>query len=176
VDAARTFFGTGGVVLIAAGALMSMVGTLTVSMLTISRVQYAMALAGQLPRSLATVHSRYRTPHVSVVLCGVLVLGITLSGGFVYLLTVSTISRLLVFAVTCASLPKLRRMANVPAARFMLWGGPVIPCAALALIAWLLASSSWSETRDVAILILFGALVYCLGAWRKAARVNAAKD
>jgi basic amino acid/polyamine antiporter, APA family len=176
VDAARSFFGTGGVVLIAVGAVMAMLGTLTVAMLTISRVQYAMAVAGQLPRSLAAVHPRYRTPHVSVVLCGILVLGITLSGSFVYLLTVSTISRLSVFAVTCAALPKLRRMGNVPAARFRLWGGPLIPCAALVSIAWLLASCSWIETRDVTILILFGALVYWLGAWRKAARVRAVND
>jgi len=173
VDAASSFFGTGGVFLIAVGAIMAMVGTLTVAMLTISRVQYAMAVAGQLPQPLAAIHPRYRTPHVSVVLCGVLVLGFTLSGSFVYLLTVSTISRLLVFAVTCAALPKLRRMADVPAARFALAGGFTIPCAALLLIAWLLASSSWTETRDVTLLILLGALVYRLGRRRRASGVNA---
>jgi APA family basic amino acid/polyamine antiporter len=88
------------------------------------------------------------------------VLGLTLSSSFVYLLTVSTISRLLVFAVTCASLPKLRKMPAVPAARFLLPGGSIIPVAALALIAWLLASSSWVESRDVAILIVLGSAVY----------------
>jgi APA family basic amino acid/polyamine antiporter len=132
-------------------------------MLTVSRVLYAMAAAGQMPRALAAVHPRYRTPHVSVILCGVLVLALTLSGSFVYLLTVSTISRLLVFAATCASLPKLRRMAAVPAARFMLPGGLIIPCAALALIGWLLASSSGTETRDVIYLILLGGALYWLG-------------
>ena len=166
VEAAATFLGPRGASLITLGAMISMVGTLNVTMLTVSRVLYAMAAAGQMPRGLAAIHPRYRTPHVSVVLCGVLVLALTVSGSFVYLLTVSTISRLLVFAATCASLPKLRRMAAAPAARFVLPGGPIIPCVALALIGWLLASSSGSETRDVIFLILLGALIYGFGRWR----------
>jgi amino acid transporter len=163
VDAARTFLGPGGATLITVGALIAMVGTLNVTMLTISRVPYAMALAGQLPRVLGSIHPRYRTPHVAVMVSSVLVLALTLSSSFVYLLTVSTISRLLVFAVTCASLPRLRQMAAAPAARFVLPGGLIIPCAALAMIAWLLASSSWIESRDVTILILLGTLVYVVG-------------
>lgn len=163
VDAAAAFLGPVGAIFITVGAMISMVGTLNVTMLTISRVPYAMALAGQLPRALGKVHPRYRTPHVAVVLSGILVLGLTLSSTFVYLLTVSTISRLMVFAVTCASLPKLRKMAAVPAARFVLPGGPFIPGAALATIAWLLASSSWIESRDVTILILLGSVVYAVG-------------
>jgi amino acid transporter len=170
VEAAATFLGPSGASLITLGALLAMLGTLHVTLLTVSRLPYAMAVAGQLPRSLAAVHPRYRTPHVSVALCGVLVLALTLSGSFVYLLTVSTISRLLVFSVTCASLPKLRRMAAVPAARFVLPGGAIIPCAALALIAWLLASSSWAETRDVMFLLLLGALFY-LAARRRRAKI-----
>jgi APA family basic amino acid/polyamine antiporter len=163
VDAAAAFLGPVGATLITVGAMISMVGTLNVTMLTISRVPYAMALAGQLPRALGRVHPRYRTPHVAVILSGLLVLGLTLTSTFVYLLTVSTISRLLVFAVTCASLPKLRKMTAVPAARFVLPGRWIIPGAALATIAWLLASTSWAESRDVTILILFGSLVYAAG-------------
>jgi APA family basic amino acid/polyamine antiporter len=173
VDAARTFMGPQGATLITLGALISMVGTLNVTMLTVSRVPYAMALAGQLPRALGRVHPKYRTPYVAVVLSGALVLALTLSSSFVYLLTVSTISRLLVFAVTCASLPRLRRMAAVPTARFVLPGGALIPCAAVAMIAWLLLSSSWIESRDVTILILLGGLMYAVGKWR-AKRAQAA--
>jgi amino acid transporter len=91
---------------------------------------------------------------------------LTVSSQFVYLLTVSTISRLLVFAATCASLPRLRKMQAVPGARFVLPGGLIIPAAALAMIAWLLASSSWMETRDVAIWTAVGALVYAFGHFR----------
>jgi hypothetical protein len=69
----------------------------------------------------------------------------------------------MVFAATCASLPKLRKMPAVPAARFVLPGGWIIPGAALSMIAWLLVSSSWIESRDVTILILLGSVVYAAG-------------
>jgi basic amino acid/polyamine antiporter, APA family len=160
VDASRVFLGTGGAMLITVGAVISMLGTLNVTMLTVSRVPYAMAAAGQLPPMLAVVHPRYRTPYVAVLMSAILVLGLTLSSSFVYLLTVSTISRLLVFAVTCAALPRLRNMPAVPRARFVLRGGLAIPIAALALIAWLLASSSWVETRDVAVVIALGVVLH----------------
>jgi hypothetical protein len=35
------------------------------------------------------------------------------------------------------------------------------------LIAWLLASSSFAETRDVALLTAFGALLYAVGQRRR---------
>jgi len=170
VDAARTFLGPGGNLMITLGAAVSMLGTLNGSMITISRLPYAMAAAGRLPRALAAIHPRYRTPHVAVVFSAVLVLGLTLSKQFVYLLTVSTISRLLVFGVTCASLPRLRRLAGVPPARFVLPGGLAIPAAALAAVVWLLASSSFTATRDVIALSALGAVVYAIGRGRPPAR------
>jgi APA family basic amino acid/polyamine antiporter len=165
VDAGRIFLGPHGALLITLGAAVSMIGTLNGSMFTISRLPYAMAEAGQLPRALASIHPRYRTPHVAVVFSAAFVLGLTLSSQFVYLLTVSTISRLLVFAATCLSMPRLRRIPGVPAARFVLPGGLIIPGTALALISWLIASSSWAETRDVTIMTLLGALLYGIGRW-----------
>jgi APA family basic amino acid/polyamine antiporter len=51
VDAGRTFLGPAGTLIITLGAAISMLGTLNGSMITISRVPYAMAAAGQLPRA-----------------------------------------------------------------------------------------------------------------------------
>ncbi len=167
VDAGRTFLGPNAALPITLGAAVSMIGTLNGSMLTISRLPYAMAVAGQLPRALAAIHHRYRTPHVAVVFSAALVLGLTLTSQFVYLLTVSTISRLLVFAATCLSLPKLRRVKGAPAARFVLPGGLMIPGAALGLMLWLIASSSWLETRDVSLMTLLGAVLYGVGRWHE---------
>ena len=167
VDAGATFLGHAGALLLTAGAAASMLGVLHVTMITITRVAYAMAADGQLPRVLATIHPRFRTPHVAVASCGLLVLALTLSGQFTYLVTVSATARLLVYAVTCAALPVLRRKGTVPPARFVLPGGPAIPAAALALIAWLLASSSFAATRDVVALTVIGALLYAAGQWQR---------
>lgn len=160
LDAARGFLGAGGAILIVAGAAISMVGTLNAAMLPISRLPYAMAVAGQLPRALAAIHPRYRTPYVAVLVTGLLVFGLTVSGGFTYFLTVSTLARLLVYAVTCASLPILRQNRSAPASRFTLPGGVIVPCLALMSIMWLIANVSHTEILDVTVCAALGALIY----------------
>jgi amino acid transporter len=158
-DAARATLGRAGAAIIVAGAVVSMLGTINGGILTISRITFAMADAGQLPRALAAIHPRYLTPVTSIALAAVLSIALTLSSTFVYLLTVSTIARLLIFAVCCIALPVLRkRDADLPAL-VRVPGGVVIPALALALIVWLLAGSSWSETRDVVITVAVGALL-----------------
>jgi amino acid transporter len=166
VDAGATFLGPRAALLLTLGAVVSMLGVLHVTMLAVSRLAYAMAAGGGLPRALAAIHLRYRTPHVAVLVSGVLVLTLTLTGQFTYLVTVSATARLLAFAVTCAALPALRRKAGIPAARFVLPGGLAIPAAALALIAWLLLSSTSSVTRDVVALTIAGALLYAAMRWQ----------
>ncbi|MEO7082966.1 MAG: amino acid permease [Gemmatimonadaceae bacterium] len=158
-DAARATLGPAGATLIVVGAVVSMLGTINGGVLTVSRLTFAMADAGQLPRGLAAVHPRYLTPVSSIALAAVVSLALTLSSTFVYLLTVSTIARLLIFAVCCVALPVLRRHeADLPALVRMP-GGVVIPVLALVLIAWLLAGSSWSATRDVVISVAAGAVL-----------------
>ncbi len=174
VDAGSTFLGPSGALLITLGAAVSMLGTLNGSMITISRLPYVMAAAGQLPRALAVIHPRFRTPHVAVVFSGLLVLAFTLSGTFVYLLTLSTVARLLVFAITCVAMPVLRHNPAVPTARFVLPAGLIVAAAALILIAWLLASSSFAASRDVVILSLVGVLLYGVGQRHRRHRLQAA--
>jgi len=175
-DASRTFMGSAGASFIVAGAVVSMLGTLNGGMLTVSRLPFAMAEAGQLPALLATVHPRYQTPVPSILLSAVIIMGLTLSSTYVYVLTISTIARLLVFAATCVSLPILRRSDAVRPALFRLRGGLAIPAASLVFIVWLLASTSLSESRDVGIAALAGAVIYVGGRKMRGARTAPVVD
>lgn len=167
-DAAAQFMGPSGAALIVAGAVISTLGTLNAGILTISRVPFAMAEAKQLPRALARLHPEFRTPVLSIIVSCVTVLLLTLTRGHIYLLTLSTISRLFVFAVTIVALPVFRKRPTVAPALFSLPGGNVIPVIALGLIAWLLTGTSLQETRDVVIATVAGAVTYLATAWRKA--------
>ncbi len=158
-DAALQFLGPSGATLIVVGAMISMLGTINGSVLTVSRLPFAMAEAGLLPRWLTTLHPRFRTPVPAIVLSAVIVLVLTISSTFTYLLTISTIARLLVFAITCAALPVLRRRAASPPALLTVPGGLAAPIAALVLITWLLASTSWKETRDVLLATVAGVVL-----------------
>lgn len=162
-DSALTFLGPAGATLIVVGAVISMLGTINGGVLAISRIPFAMAEARQLPAALASVHPVYRTPVLAILASCAVVLLLTLTRGHIYLLTISTISRLFVFALTIIALPMFRRRTDMPPALFALPGGLVIPGVALALIAWLLLNTSWKETRDVLIATLVGALLYLIG-------------
>ena len=159
-DAALALIGPVGGTIIVIGASISMLGTINGSLLTISRIPFAMAEAGVLPPRFAALHPVYRTPVFSILVCAAIVVLLTLTNASIYVLTISTIARLLVFAVTCAALPVLRRREKTLPARFTLVGGLTIPVAAFVLIAWLLASTSGKETRDVLIAAVVGIVLF----------------
>lgn len=159
-DAATALIGPVGGTIIVVGAAVSILGTINGGMLTISRIPLAMADAGQLPALLGRLHPVTRAPVPSIALSAAVVWVLALTSTHVYVLTISTIARLLVFAVTCAALPVLRRKATSSPARFRLAGGAMIPVASLVLMAWLLSGTSGRETRDVLLAGVAGAALY----------------
>jgi len=136
-----------------------------------SRVAFAIAERGQLPRFLAQVHRRFATPHISILISAAVMMFLTLKSSFVAALTISAIARLVTYAATCAALPVLRRRRDAPAAVFRVPGGTIIAILSLILAAWLLANNlmtdlragkSWWQIEAVqaAIAGMFGLLVY----------------
>ena len=159
-DAASRFLGHAGGALISAGALISIVGNLNIILLSGSRVPFAMAEQNQLPSFVGRVHQRFFTPYVAILISAAVMLVLTLSGTFIYALTISAIARLLTYAATCAALTVFRRRKDAPPAMFNLPGGTVAALASLTLAAWLLSNSTLTEARDACIAALIGLLVY----------------
>jgi Amino acid transporters len=178
-DASYSFLGALGPRMISAGALIGIFGTLNVIMLACTRLPFAMAAQGQLPVPLARVHRRFRTPHVSILVSAAAVLLLALPGTFIYALKFTVITRVIVYASTCAALPVLRRRARMAApirtlgeapASFEAPAGILISMVCVILCLWLLANSGWREARDVAIAIGIGLVIYagtCLGQRRR---------
>ena len=162
-DAAKLFMGPAGATIIVIGAAISMLGTINGGVFAISRIPFAMAEAKQLPRALGALHPEFRTPVLSIVVSCAVVLLLTLTRGHIYLLTISTITRLFAFAVTIAALPVFRRRPTMSPALFMLPGGMTVPIIALGLIVWLLSGTSWTETRDVIVVTAVGAVLFVAG-------------
>jgi amino acid transporter len=164
-EAASVFLGPLGASIIAAGAITSVIGNLNVQLLSTPRIPFAMSLHRELPQKLSTVHSRFHTPHIAIMVTAALMLALTLSSSLIYALTVSTIARLLAYTATCAALPTLRHKKNVPAARFLIPGGTVISVIAIGLSLWLLSNSTRIEARDSVIALLAGVAVYAGYRW-----------
>jgi amino acid transporter len=167
-DASQIFLGRIGPTIISAGALVGIFGTLNVIMLACTRLPFAMAAQGQLPAPLAMVHSRFRTPHVSIIVSAACALLLALPGTFIYALNLTVITRVIVYASTCAALPVLRWRAKknlsegVEAPAFEAPAGAVISIVCVGLCFWLLANSGWREARDVAIAIAIGLTIYAV--------------
>ncbi len=168
-DAGRLFMGPLGASVIAGGAVVSILGNLHSIMLVGARLPFAMAERRELPRGLAATHRRYHTPHVAIVVHAAIILVVTLSGTFVYAATISVIARLLSYAVTCASLPVLRRQAGAPAAAYRAPAGVAVAAFALVIVAWLLTHVTLGEARDSGIAILLGLVLYGLARRRAGA-------
>jgi APA family basic amino acid/polyamine antiporter len=166
-DVGRRLFGGPGAALISLGALVSVTGTLNAIMLAAPRLLFAMGEQGQLPLAVSATHTRFHTPHVAILLSAAGMLVLTLSGTFASAATLSTIIRLVVYGVTCAALPVLRRKAGHERAAFTVPAGGVVSVAALILIAWLFSSSSRPEILQTGIAGAVGLLLCAVMAARQ---------
>jgi amino acid transporter len=132
-------------------------------MLACTRLPFAMAKQHQLPTPLARVHQRFRTPYVSILICAVAALLIALPGTFIYAVKITVITRVIVYASTCAALPILRRRkAFTESSSFKVPAGIPVSIICVAICFWLLMSSDRREARDVSIAIVAGLIVFGL--------------
>ena len=83
-DAGGRFLGPMGAAIISAGALVSILGNLNVTLMVTPRLPFAMAERGELPEIIGAVHTRFHTPHIAIYFTGFIVLVLTLTGTFVY--------------------------------------------------------------------------------------------
>ena len=161
-EAASSFLGPWGAVLITVGIMISLAGNLNTLLLASSRVLYAMAERRELPRFLAIIHPRFRTPLWSVVCTGGIMLVLTLNGTFISQLTISALARLLVYVATCGALLVMRRRATSPPAAFRIPAGNGIALAALVMAMWMLTGIGWRDARDTMLAGSAGLLLFLL--------------
>jgi amino acid transporter len=160
-DAAGRFMGTFGAGFIAVGALVSVLGNLNGGFLAASRIPFAMAEQNELPRVLAKTHKKFKTPYVSLLLTAALIFIFTLQTSFYTALAIATITRLLVYATTCASLPVFRWRKNAPQAEFLVPAGIAATVLSLILIVWLLTNVDFKkEGRAILIAAAVGIILY----------------
>jgi len=167
-DAASRFLGAAGASLMTVGAVISIAGTLNTGMLAAPRLIFAMAERRELPALLATTHPRFHTPHLAILVSAALMLGFSLAATFLAALKISTLIRLLIYAVTCLALIALRRKHPDKAPAFAVPGGIGLAIVVTLLSMWLIAQSSAEEIYMVAGAALLGGVISLVaGFWRK---------
>jgi amino acid transporter len=159
-DAGERFLGPVGGQIIAITALASISGNLSAMALVAPRLTYALGRDGLLPRGLATVHSRYHTPYVSIVVFAIITLVLALSGTFVGMVRISSVARIITYMLACLAVPVLRRKHREDPDRFRLRGGYAIPALAIVLCLWLLGQSQRRDALTAAAALAAGFVLY----------------
>jgi amino acid transporter len=108
-SAAQALVGPVGAFIVTIGALLSMAGTNSGTMLEGSRMLYALARDRRMG-PIAYVHPRFHTPSVAIVIHTVVALALALGGSFVQLAMLSAVARLTTYLFTCLAIPRLRKL------------------------------------------------------------------
>ncbi|MGH9914985.1 MAG: APC family permease, partial [Pyrinomonadaceae bacterium] len=117
-------------------------------------------------------HPVFRTPHISIIVTSLIMLVLTLSGTFVYAVTISAIARLLAYGTTCAAMLVFRRREQKNPALFKAPFGVLMSIASLILAGWLLSNSSLGEAVSASLAIIIGLIIYYSYRIIKRRRVN----
>ena len=154
-DAAGVFLGAFGATLIAVGAVVSIFGNLNGGFLATTRMPFAMAEQKDLPEVFGATHEAFKTPYISILVTAAAILVLTIQSSFLTALTISTITRLIVYATTCIALPVFRFRNDAPPAGFTAPLGIFVAALSIGLIVWLLTQVDFTK-EGLPILIAVG--------------------
>jgi amino acid transporter len=162
-DASTLMLGAFGGLLISAGSVVAMTGNNMGQVLSGSRMLFALAENGELPRWFGRIHPVFRTPSNAVVFTSLVALVLMLSGSFVALAAVSAVSRLVAYTGACAATLALRRPrfeGEVKPATFVTPLGSVVPVLAILISLGILAGATREQLLGGGAALAVGALLF----------------
>ena len=162
LDVSASLFGPVGAIVLMIGVAASVLANLVSSMFSATRVTYALSLEKSLPRWFGEVHSRYLTPANSVVFFGVAAFLLAAFGSFTVLAAMTVLSRLFLYGMSCAAIPRLRPQFRGEG-RFILKGGYAIPVLGIGACLWLMLQVSSQSIWMTAIFVGIGSFLFWIG-------------
>ncbi|HEY0369567.1 MAG TPA: amino acid permease [Chthoniobacterales bacterium] len=160
-ESAGIFLGNFGRLLLLVGATISSFGYVTSDILNTPRTLFAFGRDGILPRALAHVHPRFRSPDVAIIVYALLAFPLSLSSSFEGLAVMANVAALLLYLLCCAAAWELvRRNVRTDGPPFGFRGGQILPFVAIALIIWMLAHATSKEFITLGGVLTVGSVLY----------------
>jgi APA family basic amino acid/polyamine antiporter len=150
-DAAQVTLGAVGAGFVAVAILVSTLGANNGIILTAARIPYAMARGGLFFRSQGSVHPRFATPVVALLVQGVISSVLALSGTYGQLATYVVFAQFVFYALSCGAVLRLRRTAASVPRPYRTWGYPVTPILFMVFAAWLVGNTVVQLPRESAV-------------------------
>jgi amino acid transporter len=105
----------------AAGAIIAMLGSAAGLASTSPRMMYALAQDGLMPRLLARLHPVRRTPNTGIVVHGIIVAALSITGEFTPLTIAASLASMAVYVLGCIAALALRRRGVAEAGQVVAW-------------------------------------------------------
>ncbi len=130
-DLAEQMLGSGGLVIVSTGAILSMLSAANASIMSAARISFAMGRDRLVWDRLNQVHPRFRVPHLAILMTGALIIICILIGNLKLLAEAAGLLHLLLYGLICVAciiLRGARLEAYSPAYRVPLY--PLLPLVA----------------------------------------------
>jgi amino acid transporter len=157
-DVAQRLIGPSGVVFVATTVMLSTFGTLNATLLTSPRIFFAMADDGLFFRRVASVHPRFGTPYVSILLTTMLGVLFVLLRTFEQLADIFVTAIVPFYALAVGAIFVVRRRAGY-APPFRTPGYPVVPALFIAATIFLLGNAILDPTSRWGTLAVLGVIL-----------------
>ncbi len=158
-SAAQELVGPIGAFVVTIGALLSMAGTNSGTMLEGSRMLYALSLDRRMG-PLSYVHPRFRTPSFAIAIHTIVALALALGGSFRQLALISAMARLTTYLVTCLAVPRLRKLNLSGATDGFRTRGYLVPALGVLVSMVFVVNLDQKKLIVAAISLTVGALLY----------------
>lgn len=173
--AAQLALGARGTLLVLVGMGLSMLVTLNGTIMSGSRIPFAVARDGYFFKGLAEVHPKFHTPSAAIVVQAIMASIFLLGGGaFKDFFNLAIFSEWLFYLLAASTIFVFRRREAGKPRPYSVWGYPVVPALFVGVAAVVVYytftdswASSWRRTSAVSLIILAGIPIYMYFARRK---------
>jgi APA family basic amino acid/polyamine antiporter len=161
--------------IVAVGSVAAHTAVLLVFQLGQPRIFYSMARDGLLPPAFARVHPRFRTPHVTTILTGVLVAAFASFANIEEMVDLTNIGTLFAFALVSAGVIVLRRTHPEAHRPFRVPLVPVLPIVAVGSCLFLAAGLPLITWMRFVVWLVVGMLIYIFYGHKRSALARGAQ-
>jgi APA family basic amino acid/polyamine antiporter len=121
----------------------------------------------------ASVHPRFGTPWIAIIVYAVVCAALALSGTFNQLAVISSSGTLILYFICCLGVLRLRaHKVALEGAPFVAPGGPVVPILAVGVIIWMLWSLTTREQLAAVVFVAVVAIIFAVHERVKRAQIQ----
>jgi len=162
-ETAKVVFGHFGYMLLIIGAVISMFGYMSGTILNSPRIVYALARDKVIPvKVLSKIHPSFATPYIAIIVYATIGFILAVSGSFEQLAIIASSSMLLLYLGVALSVIKLRKSKTKYSAGFKIPGGWTVPILAIIIILYFLSSLAKNEMLGTLIVIVILSIAFGL--------------